>query len=248
LGPGAVTRRAAGGQARPAALGRGERGRRRSGENAVARVSIFELSVSGHGNAQAGSGAGGASGHGQAQRAVAHSELFIGRFVEELNAPGKRSAASSRGIRRRMPDFRGLRTRAHSDGRFTMEAPPLLAAARAMTSAAGTAVSPSSGATRTRTPARALPARRARARSRGRARRLASSLLGGVAGLVAAAVFAAVAPAVGRGGTHRLDRAAPRDGALGRHRAPAASPVAWVLVPATATGPMPDSDAAEAGP
>ena len=66
--------------------------------------------------------------HGQTQRAVAHSELFIGRFAGELNGSDARDTASSRDIRRQTADLEGVLTRALSVGRFTMETHRLPAA------------------------------------------------------------------------------------------------------------------------
>jgi hypothetical protein len=92
----------------------------------MARTSIVGLSVPGRGNAQAGSGAEATPGHGQARRAVAHLELFFGRFAEELNVPDTPRAACGLDIRRQTPGFEGARTRAESCGGFTMEPHPLL--------------------------------------------------------------------------------------------------------------------------
>ena len=113
------------GQARPTASLRGEHGRRRSRNH---RRSHFDLRLQGTGTRKPGRKPMRAPGRGQAQRAVAHSELFIGRFAGELNGSDARDTASSRNIRRQTADLEGVPTRALSVGRFTMETHPLLTA------------------------------------------------------------------------------------------------------------------------
>ena len=212
------------------------------GETPSLALAIFGLRFQGTGSAQAGSEAGEDS---RARTGAARGRALgtvhrpIRRGVEHSPHAGCRVESAHPAPNARFPgcpDAGTFRRPVHHGGSSTP--PP----ARAMTSAARTAASPSSCTTRTRTPARASLAGRARARP------LASALLGGLAGVVAAMALAAVAPAVGRGAIDDIDRITPRANAVVRDREPASPPVASVLTPARAVDAMPASDPAQARP
>ena len=139
-------------------------------------------------------------------------------------------------VRRQIPGFGGVRTRAVFVHWRTMETDPNFALARTMDAAPRITASPPPCATRAEVQAHArMPVRG-----------LASALLGALLGLAAGAAFVAGAPVVGRTIAAGDAPAVVRDAGAGPARGEAASAVSSVLAPAIDAGVVsaPDAEAA----